>query len=75
MFHIYGGITLGSVLAVLISWSHNHSIMWAIIDFFLSWVYVVYALIGFPPMPHVMAIFTQVLNVATSLFHALLALL
>ncbi|MBD8899019.1 hypothetical protein [Rhodanobacter sp. DHG33] len=44
------GITLGSLLAVLISWSHNHSIFWAIIDFFLSWIYVIYALIGFPSL-------------------------
>jgi hypothetical protein len=42
------GITLGSLLAVLISWSHNHSIFWAAIDFFLSWIYVIYALLAFP---------------------------
>ena len=45
------GITLGSLLAVLISWSHNHSLFWAVIDFFLSWIYVIYALLGFPPLP------------------------
>jgi hypothetical protein len=44
------GITLGSLLAVLISWSHNHSIFWAIIHFFLSWIYVIYALLGFPAL-------------------------
>jgi hypothetical protein len=42
------GITLGSLLAVLISWSYNHSIVWAIIHFFCSWLYVIYALLFHP---------------------------
>lgn len=36
------GITMGSTLAMVISWSVNHSILWAIIHGFLSWVYVIY---------------------------------
>jgi hypothetical protein len=36
------GITLGSLLAVLLSWTTNHSIVLAIIHFFCSWIYVVY---------------------------------
>jgi hypothetical protein len=36
------GVSFGSTLAIVISWSANHSILWAIIDGFLSWAYVVY---------------------------------
>lgn len=36
------GITFGSALAIAISWSLNHSILWAIIHGLLSWVYVIY---------------------------------
>lgn len=40
-----GGITLGTLIAVLVSWSANHSILWAIIHGFLGWIYVIYYLI------------------------------
>jgi hypothetical protein len=40
-----GSITIGSIIAVLMSWHINHSILWAFIHFFFSWVYIVYALI------------------------------
>ena len=36
------GLTMGSTLAMVISWSVNKSILWAIVHGFLSWVYVVY---------------------------------
>jgi hypothetical protein len=36
------GIGFGSALAITISWSANHSILWAIIHGILSWFYVVY---------------------------------
>ena len=36
------GITMGSTLAMVISWDTNHSILWAIIHGFLSWIYVLY---------------------------------
>ena len=36
------GITMGSALAITISWSLNHSILWAIIHGFFSWFYVIY---------------------------------
>lgn len=36
------GITMGTALAITISWSANHSILWAIIHGFLSWLYVIY---------------------------------
>ncbi|MGM0588373.1 MAG: hypothetical protein ACQETE_08170 [Bacteroidota bacterium] len=39
---VRGGITLGTALAVTISWSLNKSILWAIIHGLLSWIYVIY---------------------------------
>ncbi|HEV8410272.1 MAG TPA: hypothetical protein VGQ30_07175 [Gemmatimonadaceae bacterium] len=36
------GVTFGSVLAIVISWSVHHSIVWAIIQGFFSWLYVIY---------------------------------
>ncbi len=36
------GIGLGSVIAVAISWSQHESILWAIIQGILSWLYVIY---------------------------------
>ncbi|MBS1664613.1 MAG: hypothetical protein JST68_26445 [Bacteroidetes bacterium] len=42
----YGpGIGLGSLIAVLISWKRNESILLAIIAGLLGWLYVIYALI------------------------------
>ncbi len=39
-----GGIfgSIGAVLAALLSWKVNHSIMWALIHAFFSWFYVIY---------------------------------
>lgn len=37
-----GGVKLGSVVAVTISWSVNKSIFWAIVHGLLSWLYVIY---------------------------------
>lgn len=36
------GISFGSALAIAISWSTNHSILWAIIHGIFSWLYVIY---------------------------------
>ena len=36
------GISFGSALAIAISWSTNHSILWAIIHGLFSWLYVIY---------------------------------
>lgn len=36
------GVTMGSTLAIVISWSVHQSILWAIIHGFLSWFYVIY---------------------------------
>ena len=36
------GASFGSALAITISWSEHHSILWAIIQGFFSWFYVIY---------------------------------
>ncbi|TXT21078.1 MAG: hypothetical protein FD134_2763 [Gallionellaceae bacterium] len=36
------GVSLGTVLAIIISWSVNHSILWALVHGFLGWIYVLY---------------------------------
>jgi hypothetical protein len=36
------GASFGSALAMAISYSTNHSIVWAIIDGVLGWLYVIY---------------------------------
>ena len=36
------GFTLGTLVAVALSWSANKSILWAVIHGFLSWFYVIY---------------------------------
>ena len=37
-----GGLSLGAVLAAICSWQANHSIVWAILHAFCSWVYVIW---------------------------------
>ena len=39
---VKAGISFGSALAIVISWSQNHSILWAIVHGILSWFYVIY---------------------------------
>ncbi len=36
------GVSFGSALAIAISWSQHHSILWAILHGILSWFYVVW---------------------------------
>ena len=36
------GISMGCALAMILSWSANHSILWAILHGALSWFYVLY---------------------------------
>lgn len=36
------GVGLGMVIACILSWTVNHSILWAILHSFCSWFYVVY---------------------------------
>lgn len=43
------GVSFGNALAIAISWSAHHSVLWAIIHGFFSWVYVLYyVLLGRP---------------------------
>lgn len=42
---IRSGISMGSALAMVISWSLNQSVLWAIIHGVFSWLYVLYYLI------------------------------
>ncbi len=37
-----GGITLGGLLAVILSWTVNHSVVWCILHFLCGWFYVIY---------------------------------
>jgi hypothetical protein len=39
------GYSLGSIIAVTVSWSLNHSIIWAILHGLFGWFYVIYYLI------------------------------
>jgi hypothetical protein len=41
------GIGLGTLIAVLISWSMWKSVGWAIVHGILSWIYVIYYLIEY----------------------------
>jgi hypothetical protein len=36
------GVSFGSALAIAVSYSNNHSLVWAIVHGILSWVYVIY---------------------------------
>ncbi len=37
-----GGIGIGTILAIVASWSRNKSIRWAILHAMLGWLYVIY---------------------------------
>jgi hypothetical protein len=39
------GASFGSALAIAVSYNNNHSVLWAIIDGVLSWLYVIYFVI------------------------------
>jgi hypothetical protein len=41
------GISFGSALAIAMSWSLSHSVLWAIFHGLLSWVYVIYYVIRY----------------------------
>ena len=40
-----GNFGIGTMIAVVISWTVNHSIGWAILHGILGWFYVIYAII------------------------------
>jgi hypothetical protein len=39
------GVGIGTILAMIFSWTHNHSILWLLLHGFLGWFYVIYYLI------------------------------
>ena len=39
---VHSGISMGSALAIAISWSTHQSILWAIVHGVFSWLYVIY---------------------------------
>jgi len=39
------GIGIGTVIAIILSWSVNHSIFWCIIHGIFGWLYVIYHVI------------------------------
>ncbi len=39
---IRNGISFGSVLAIVMSWTANKSILWAIFHGIIGWIYVLY---------------------------------
>jgi hypothetical protein len=41
------GISLGSLLAVILSWTVNKSILWCIAHAFCGWFYVIYYLVKY----------------------------
>lgn len=41
-----GGITIGAVIAIILSWVTNHSILWCVIHGFFGWLYIFYRLGG-----------------------------
>lgn len=36
---------IASILAVMVSWYFNHSILWAIFHYMFGWIYLVYSLL------------------------------
>jgi hypothetical protein len=43
--YVLPGVGLGTIIAVVVSWSRNKSIFWAIIHGLLGWLYVIYAIL------------------------------
>lgn len=42
------GVSFGTALAIALSFFHNHSVLWAIIQGVLGWLYVGYYVIMYP---------------------------
>jgi hypothetical protein len=40
-----GGFTLGGFIAILLSWTTNHSVLYALVHGLLGWFYVIYWLL------------------------------
>lgn len=39
------GIGIGAIVAAILSWSVNHSILWALVHGFFGWFYLIYYVI------------------------------
>jgi len=39
------GITIGVVIAIVLSWATNQSVFWCIVHAFCSWLYIIYWLL------------------------------
>ena len=37
-----GCFTVGGVIAMILSWTHNHSILWLVVHGLCGWFYVIY---------------------------------
>lgn len=38
----YGGVSFGTLMAAIISYSVNHSLGWAVVHGLFSWFYIIY---------------------------------
>lgn len=47
MSNTSGGVGICAVIAVILSWSVNHSIFWALVHGMFGLLYIVYYLLGF----------------------------
>ncbi|GBL36170.1 hypothetical protein EMGBS15_17650 [Filimonas sp.] len=43
--YVNSGIGVGSIIAIVASWSRNKSVLWAIFHAFCGWLYVIYYVI------------------------------
>jgi len=43
--YIAPGIGIGTIVAIVVSWSRNKSILWAVIHGILGWLYVIYVVL------------------------------
>lgn len=44
-----GGIGIGTIIAIILSWTVNHSVFWCVVHALCSWFYVFYWLIAHGP--------------------------
>ena len=45
---INNGVGLGAVIAVVLSWDRNRSVLWAIFHGICSWIYVIWWIVSRP---------------------------
>jgi len=41
------GVGFGAVIAIILSWSINHSVWWCLLHGFFGWFYILYLCMGF----------------------------